>query len=135
MTRTADGTFVAIKAGPSTLLATTSTGEALDFAVVDVAEPARLDFQQAGSSFERNARKVSLRKGVTTRLSAVVYDAFDVELAGDIAYAFASDATDVVAIDPVDERTADLSPRATGSAKLTVDGAGLRREIQIEVTP
>jgi hypothetical protein len=135
MGRAEDGSFVALKPGFTTLLATNTTDEVIDFAVVTIARPARLDFTANGTSVGRNARKFTVRKGATVNLSAVLYDEFDVQLAGDVNYQFGAEDQALAKVDLADDRTAEIKGLETGSTKLIVEGAGMRRELELEVTP
>jgi hypothetical protein len=135
MGKAEDGSFVALKPGFTTLLATTSTDEIVDFAVVTIARPARLDFTANGSPLGRNARKFTVRKGASANLSAVLYDELDVQLAGDVSYQFGAEDSKLAKVDLADERTAEIKGLEAGSTKLIVEGAGMRRELELEVTP
>ncbi len=180
-------TFEALEAGSTTIAAMSSADELIDFAIVGIANPARMDFTGPDGGYERNVRKISLRKGSTTRVSAVLFDAYDVTLAGDVSFSFAIDAPAVAPIDPsppadagapsdaspptdaappsdassptdaaappdaalptaatptvvvtstvIDARTVEIEAVEIGTAKLVVDGAGLQRIVELEVTP
>lgn len=179
-------TFEALEAGSTTIAAMSSADELIDFAIVGIANPARMDFTGPDGGYERNVRKISLRKGSTTRVSAVLFDAYDVTLAGDVTFSFAIDApvvaptdatpladagaptdasptdaappadaaappdtappadaasppaatpTVVVTSTVIDARTVEIEAVEIGTAKLVVDGAGLQRIVELEVTP
>lgn len=179
-------TFEALEAGSTAIAAMSSADELIDFAIVGIANPARMDFTGPDGGYERNVRKISLRKGSTTRVSAVLFDAYDVTLAGDVTFSFAIDApvvaptdatpladagaptdasptdaappadaaappdtappadaasppaatpTVVVTSTVIDARTVEIEAVEIGTAKLVVDGAGLQRIVELEVTP
>lgn len=134
-----DGTgvlgFKALSAGETAIVAMTPTNELVDFAMIGIAAAARLDFTGPDGPYERNVRKLSLKKGSTTQMSAMLFDAYDVALAGDATFSFKTDASDVAAPHMIDERTAEIEAVDIGTAKLTVGGVGLEHVVTLEVTP
>lgn len=127
--------FEALQAGSTAIAAMSAENELIDFALVGIANPARMDFSGPDGDYERNVRKISLRKGSTTRVSAVLFDAYDVMLAGDVTFSFVTDTPTVANPTVVDERTVEIEAVEAGTAKLTVTGAGLERVVDLEVTP
>lgn len=127
--------FQALQAGSATIAAMSDENELIDFAVVGIAIPARMDFTGPDGAYERNVRKITLRKGETTRVSATLFDAHDVVLAGDIEFSFAIDTSDVATSTVIDDRTIEIDALEAGAAKLLVTGAGLERTVALEVKP
>jgi hypothetical protein len=124
--------FVAIKPGWGGFVARNASGELVDFSMTRIVRAARIKLP---TSADTDTFKLSLPySGARATLRPVLVSSGDLQLAGDVAFEWTSVDPSIAALEEKDRGRWDVVARSRGTTRLKVEGAGLSREIDVEVT-